>query len=64
VKSKKFTLQHLIDEKFEKNNFDYSDNLHLQIADSNLTIATAGYERVNGELKNRIKVMKVKITDW
>jgi hypothetical protein len=55
----KFSVQHLLDAK--EYYWNKSDSLQLQITNSHITIATTQNEKVDGEWKSIIKLMKVPI---
>jgi hypothetical protein len=61
LKSKQFSLKHLLDAKEESIFANFSDSLQLQITDSHITVATTQNEYIDSKCKGIIKLMKVPI---
>ena len=57
LKSKEFSLKHLLDAK--EIMFNLTDSLQLQITDSHIIIPTTHNEKVDGKRKKSIKMMRV-----
>jgi hypothetical protein len=61
LKSKEFSLKHLLDAK--ESDWNFTDSLQLQITNSHITVATTQNERNDSKYKSIIKLMKVPIVE-